>query len=46
MTAANVHDNQQVENLLHGNETRFYGDSAYRGKDLREQLKDYKLPGL
>ncbi len=40
VTAANVHDNQQVENLLHGNETRFYGDSAYRGKGQRERLKE------
>jgi IS5 family transposase len=40
VTAANVHDSQQVENLLHGNETRFYGDSAYRGKAQRERLKE------
>jgi IS5 family transposase len=39
VTAANVHDSQQVESLLHGNETRFYGDSAYRGKAQRERLK-------
>lgn len=41
VTAANVHDSQQVENLLHGNETRFYGDSAYRGKAQREHLKEW-----
>lgn len=40
VTAANVHDSHQVENLLHGNETRFYGDSAYRGKAQRERLKE------
>lgn len=40
VTAANVHDSQQVEHLLHGNETRFYGDSAYRGKAQRERLKE------
>jgi IS5 family transposase len=40
VTAANVHDSHQVPNLLHGQETRFYGDSAYRGKDQRERLKD------
>jgi IS5 family transposase len=40
VTAANVHDNQQVGNLLHGNETRFYGDSAYRGKAQRARLKE------
>lgn len=39
MTAANVHDSQQLPNLLHGEETRLYGDSAYRGKNQREQLK-------
>ncbi len=39
VTAANVHDSHEVANLLHGEETRFYGDSAYRGKDQRERLK-------
>lgn len=39
VTAANVHDSHQVPNLLHGEETRFYGDSAYRGKAQRERLK-------
>jgi IS5 family transposase len=29
VTAANVHDSQQLANLLHGDETRLYGDSAY-----------------
>jgi IS5 family transposase len=28
VTAANVHDRHEVPNLLHGNETRIYGDSA------------------
>jgi len=40
VTAANVHDGHQVPNLLHGEETRFYGDSAYRGKAQRERLKE------
>src|SRR4030065_690402 len=40
VTAANVHDSHQVPNLLHGEETRFYGDSAYRGKAQREGLKE------
>ena len=40
VTAANVHDSHQVPNLLHGQETRFYGDSAYRGKAQRERLKE------
>jgi IS5 family transposase len=39
VTAANVHDSHEVPNLLHGNETRFYGDSAYRGKEQRARLK-------
>ena len=39
VTAANVHDSHQVANLLHGEETRFYGDSAYRGKAQRERLR-------
>lgn len=39
VTAANVHDRHEVPNLLHGAETRFYGDSAYRGKEQRERLK-------
>ena len=39
VTAANVHDSHQVPKLLHGEETRFYGDSAYRGKEQRERLK-------
>jgi IS5 family transposase len=38
VTAANVHDSHEVPNLLHGGETRFYGDSAYRGKAQRERL--------
>ena len=40
VTAANVHDSHQVPNLLHGRETRLYGDSAYRGKAQRERLKE------
>ena len=39
VTAANVHDSHEVPNLLHGAETRLYGDSAYRGKAQRERLK-------
>jgi IS5 family transposase len=40
VTAANVHDSQELPNLLHGEETRLYGDSAYRGEKQRERLKD------
>jgi IS5 family transposase len=40
VTAGNVHDSQELPNLLHGNETRLYGDSAYRGEKQRERLKE------
>jgi transposase, IS5 family len=39
VTAGNVHDSQELPNLLHGEETRLYGDSAYRGEQQRERLK-------
>jgi IS5 family transposase len=39
VTAAHVHDRHEVPNLLFGDETRFYGDSAYRGKEQRQRLK-------
>jgi IS5 family transposase len=32
VTGANVHDSQQLGQLLHGNEQRVYGDSAYTGQ--------------
>ena len=31
-TAANVHDSRMLEKLLHGKETRVWGDSAYTGQ--------------
>jgi IS5 family transposase len=31
-TAANVHDSQVLDDLLHGKETRVWGDSAYSGQ--------------
>jgi len=40
VTSGNVHDSQELPNLLHGGETRLYGDNAYRGQKQREQLKD------
>jgi IS5 family transposase len=40
VTAGNVHDSQELPNLLHGGETRLYGDSAYRGEKQRERLKE------
>lgn len=51
ITPANVHDSQELPNLLHGNEPRLYGDSTYTGqKEVLEQIapnaKDFtnKLP--
>lgn len=32
VTAANVHDSQLLEDLLHGDETRVWGDAAYSGQ--------------
>jgi transposase, IS5 family len=40
VTAGNVHDSQELAHLLHGEETRLYGDSAYRGEQQRKRLKD------
>jgi hypothetical protein len=41
VTAANVHDSNEVPYLLHGNETRFYGNSTdHWGKAQRERLKE------
>ncbi len=46
VTPANVHDSQELPNLLHGNETRLYGDSAYTGqkevlKEIAPEAKDF-----
>ncbi len=40
VTAGNVHDSQELPNLLHGGETRLYDDSAYREETQRKRLKD------
>lgn len=34
VTPANVHDSQVLGDLLHGNETRVWGDSAYAGQGV------------
>ena len=39
MTAANVHDKHPLPNLLHGNEQRVYGDSAYASQKPLIQTK-------
>lgn len=36
-TSANVHDSQVLDELLHGDERRLYGDSGYTGQ--REKIK-------
>lgn len=33
-TAANTHDNQVLGELLHGDETRVWGDAAYAGQKV------------
>lgn len=33
MTSANVHDSRMVSELLHGEETKVWGDSAYQGQE-------------
>jgi IS5 family transposase len=45
-TAANVHDSQVLDDLLHGDETRVWGDSAYAGqkrtlKEIAPQSRDF-----
>jgi IS5 family transposase len=46
VTAANVHDKHAVPDLLHGEETRVYGDRGYQGcteliKDAAPNAKDF-----
>lgn len=38
-TAANVHDSQVLDDLLHGDESRLWGDSAYSGQ--KETLREH-----
>ena len=42
VTAANEYDSQLLGNLLHGNETRLYGDSADRGQQDALKAKSPK----
>ena len=39
-TAANEHDLNQAENLLHGDEGFIFADAGYRGAEKRDELKD------
>lgn len=46
LTSANVHDKHALPDLLHGDETRVYGDRGYQGcteliKDTAPQAKDF-----
>ena len=46
VTPANCHDSQVLSDLLHGDETRVWGDSAYSGQtetiqQLSPEAKDY-----
>ena len=36
-TAANAHDVTEVHRLLHGGETRVWGDAGYQGVHKREE---------
>jgi IS5 family transposase len=38
-TSANVHDSHLIANLLHGGETRVWGDSAYAGQTEKIQAR-------
>lgn len=40
VTSGNVPDSHELPNLLHGAETRLYGDSAYPGEKQRQRLKE------
>tara|TARA_R110001583_G_scaffold185625_1_gene345865 strand:- start:15398 stop:16363 length:966 start_codon:yes stop_codon:yes gene_type:complete len=39
-TAANEHDLNQAQHLLHGDEEFVFADAGYRGAEKREELKD------
>ena len=39
VTSANTHDSQVLEHLLHGKETRLWGDSAYAGQGEKIKAK-------
>ena len=45
-TAANEHDLNQLNNLLHGDEEFVSGDAGYQGAEKREELKDTNVEWL
>ena len=42
-TAANEHDLNQAEHLLHGDESFVFADAGYRGAQKRDELKDIEV---
>jgi len=42
-TAANEHDLNQAEQLLHGDESFVFADSGYRGAEKRDELQDAQV---
>lgn len=42
-TAANEHDLNQAEHLLHGDESFVFADAGYRGAEKRDELKDAEV---
>lgn len=42
-TAANAHDITATERVLHGEESRVWGDAGYTGAENREELKDREV---
>lgn len=42
-TSANVHDLNQAEHLLHGEEAFVFSGSGYRGAEKRDALKEVKV---
>ena len=43
VTAGNVHDSQERDTLLLGNETQLYADAGYTSKQTDEKLKTYNI---
>ena len=45
-TAANEHDPNQLNNLLHGDEEFVSGDAGYQGAEKRKEVKDTDVEWL
>jgi IS5 family transposase len=46
VTSANVHDKHPLPHLLHGEEERVYGDSAYASHEAPDHWQGAEGPGL